>query len=79
MPHRPGDVDAGGGRTGGRERNAGHALPDDARRGTDSYRREATVFRRGGRLYVFLITSGANDHEHRDQARKSVESATWAN
>jgi hypothetical protein len=46
--------------------------------GKNEYRREATAFRRGGRVYFFVVTFGAADPEHRDQARRSVESITWA-
>ncbi|MBX9627109.1 MAG: hypothetical protein K2X82_25125 [Gemmataceae bacterium] len=42
------------------------------------FKREVTAFRRGGRVYFFAITYGATDPAHRDQARKSVESVTWA-
>lgn len=41
------------------------------------YRREATAVRRGGRVYFFVITFLTADAEHRDQARKSVESVAW--
>lgn len=41
------------------------------------YRREVTAVRRGGRVLFFVVTFGASDPAHRDQARKSVESATW--
>lgn len=45
--------------------------------GKDEYRREATAVRRGGRVYVFVVSYGAADGDHRDQARRCVESATW--
>jgi hypothetical protein len=45
--------------------------------GKEEYRREATVFRRGGRVYVFLIAYAAADPASRDAARKAVESAAW--
>ena len=41
-------------------------------------RREATVFRRGGRAFFFIVTFGTTDTERRDQVRKSVESVTWS-
>jgi hypothetical protein len=41
-------------------------------------RREATAFRRGDRVFVFLITFGATDSAARDAARRAVESATWS-
>jgi hypothetical protein len=45
--------------------------------GKSEYRREATAVRRGGRAYFFVVTFLTADVEHRDQARKSVESVTW--
>jgi hypothetical protein len=45
--------------------------------GKSEYRREATAVRRGGRVYFFVISFLTTDAEHRDQARKSVESVTW--
>ena len=45
--------------------------------GRNEFRREVTAFRRGGRVYFFIITFGVSDPENRDQARKSVESVTW--
>jgi hypothetical protein len=46
--------------------------------GKNEFRREATAFRRGGRVYFFIITFGVADPDRRDQARKSVESAVWS-
>jgi hypothetical protein len=40
-------------------------------------RREATAFRRGGRVYYFIITFAANDVAARDAARQSVQSVNW--
>jgi hypothetical protein len=45
--------------------------------GRGESRREATAFRRGGRVYVFLATFGATDASARDTVRRSVESVTW--
>jgi hypothetical protein len=45
--------------------------------GKEEYRREVTAFRRGDRVYAFLITYAAADPASRDAARKAVESATW--
>jgi hypothetical protein len=47
--------------------------------GKNEFHREATAFRRGGRVYFFIITFGVADPDRRDQARKSVESAVWSN
>jgi hypothetical protein len=41
-------------------------------------RREATAFRRGGRVFYFLVSFTPADAEHRDQARKAVASVTWS-
>lgn len=46
--------------------------------GKDSIRQEVAAVRRGGRVYFFVATFGTSDVEHRDQARKSVESVTWS-
>ena len=43
----------------------------------EDYVREVTVFRRGGRVYCFAVTFGADDPTHRDAARASVASVTW--
>lgn len=40
-------------------------------------RREATAFRRGERVYVFLVTFAATDPASRDAVRTSIESITW--
>jgi len=40
-------------------------------------RREATAFRRGGRVYFFIITFAAGDSAARDAARQSVLSVNW--
>ena len=40
-------------------------------------RREATAFRRGGRVYFFIITFAAGDYAARDAARQSVLSVNW--
>jgi len=40
-------------------------------------RREATAFRRGGRVYYFIITFAASDVAARDAARQSVQSVNW--
>jgi hypothetical protein len=45
--------------------------------GKEPTRREVTVFRWGGRLFLFQITYAAADPASRDAARKAVESATW--
>ena len=46
-------------------------------KGRAEVQREATAFRRGGRVYFFLASFPASDPDRRDQARKSVESITW--
>ena len=48
-----------------------------AGKGRDEVQREATAFRRGGRVYVFFASFPATDPDRRDQARKAVESVTW--
>ena len=45
--------------------------------GKNEYRREATAFRRNERVYFFIVTFGAADPEHRDHARRSIESISW--
>jgi hypothetical protein len=47
--------------------------------GKSEARREATVFRRGGRVFFFIVTFSITDTERRDQARKSIESVSWSN
>jgi hypothetical protein len=46
-------------------------------KGKGEIRREATAFRRGGRVYFFIVTFVAGDGLARDAARQSVESVTW--
>jgi len=46
-------------------------------KGKKEVRREATAFRRGGRIYFFMITFASGDGLARDAARQSVESVTW--
>jgi hypothetical protein len=41
-------------------------------------RREATAFRRGGRVYFFIVTFAADDAAARDAARQSVQSVNWS-
>ena len=41
------------------------------------FRREATAFRRGERVYFFIVTFDATDPPARDAARQCVQSATW--
>lgn len=45
--------------------------------GKAEQRREVTAVRAGERVYYFVISFAADDTDLRDQARKSVESATW--
>jgi hypothetical protein len=52
-----------------------HTLTRPEKKG--EMRREATVFRRGGRVYYFIITFAANDAAARDAARQSVQSVNW--
>ena len=40
-------------------------------------RREATAFRRGGRVYFFIITFASSDSAARDAARQCVQSVSW--
>ena len=47
-------------------------------KGKGEIRREATAFRRGGRVYFFIITFVAGDGLARDAARQSVQSVTWS-
>jgi hypothetical protein len=51
---------------------------DKSRKGRGEIRREATAFRRGGRVFFFIITFPAGDGLARDAARQSVESVTWS-
>jgi hypothetical protein len=46
-------------------------------RGKDELRREATAFRRGGRLYFFLVTFAPGDEASRDAVRTALGSVTW--
>lgn len=41
-------------------------------------RREATAFRRGGRVYFFIVTFASGDSAARDAARQSVLSVNWS-
>jgi len=45
--------------------------------GKSEYLRETTAFRRGERVYFFVISFAATDPGSRDQVRKSIESVTW--
>ena len=45
--------------------------------GKDEVRREVTAFRRGGRMYFFLVTFTAADPAVRDSVRSTIESITW--
>jgi hypothetical protein len=40
-------------------------------------RREVVAFRRPERTYLFVLTYPSTDTQFRDQARRSIESATW--
>lgn len=40
-------------------------------------RRELVEFRRGDRVYLFVISYNADDTKHRDQARGVIEKAVW--
>lgn len=42
-------------------------------------RREVTAFRRGERVYLFMVTHPLAASAGRDAARRSVESVTWSN
>jgi hypothetical protein len=46
-------------------------------KGKTEMRREATAFRRGGRVYFFIVTFAAGDAAARDAARQSVQSVDW--
>lgn len=46
--------------------------------GKSEIHREVTAFRRGGRIYFFIITFATSDSASRDAARQSVQSATWS-
>lgn len=46
--------------------------------GKEEVRREATAFRRGDRVYFFVLTYSAAEPEVRDAVRSTVESITWA-
>jgi hypothetical protein len=43
----------------------------------DEIRREATAFRRGERVYFFLVVFAASDAASRDAVRTAVGSVTW--
>jgi hypothetical protein len=43
----------------------------------DEGRREATAFRRGDRVYFFVLTYSAADPDVRDAVRSTLESITW--
>lgn len=45
--------------------------------GTVEHLRDVTAFRRGGRVYFFMISYGADDPGSSDPARKSIDSITW--
>jgi hypothetical protein len=45
--------------------------------GKEEYRREVTAFRRGDRVYLFLVIFPASDVASRDAVRTSVASVTW--
>jgi hypothetical protein len=47
------------------------------KQGKDEIRREATAFRRDGRVYFFLVTFAATDGAVRDAVRTSIDSITW--
>lgn len=47
------------------------------RQGKDEIRREATAFRRDGRVYFVLVTFAAADEAVRDAVRTSIDSITW--
>ncbi len=44
----------------------------------ESITREATVFHRGNRAFVFLVTYGASEPASRDAVRTSLESINWS-
>jgi hypothetical protein len=45
--------------------------------GKEEYRREVTAFRRGDRVYLFLVNFLASDAASRDAVRAAVGSVTW--
>jgi len=45
--------------------------------GKEELRREVTAFRRGGRVYFFLVVFAASDGASRDAVRSAVASVTW--
>lgn len=45
--------------------------------GKDEHRREVTVFRRGERVYVFLVSFAASDAGSRDAVRTAIASVAW--
>jgi len=45
--------------------------------GKGEVRREATVFRRGSRVYFFIITFATGDAPSRDAAHDAVKTVTW--
>jgi hypothetical protein len=45
--------------------------------GKTGHLRETTAFRRGDRVYFFIISFAATDLGSRDQVRRSIESVTW--
>ena len=45
--------------------------------GKEEYRREVTAFRRGDRVYLFLVNFPASDAASRDAVRTAVASVTW--
>jgi hypothetical protein len=47
------------------------------RQGKDEIRREVTAFRRGDRVYFFLVTFATTDETVRAAVRASLESITW--
>jgi hypothetical protein len=47
------------------------------KQGKNEIRREATAFRRDGRVYFFLVTFAATDDAVRDSVRTSIQSITW--
>jgi hypothetical protein len=56
---------------------AGKRFLMSAGKGKDETLRETTAFRRGGRVYFFLVSFPASDPDRRDQARKSIDSVTF--
>jgi len=45
--------------------------------GKEEYRREVTAFRRGERVYLFLVNFPVSDATSRDAVRTAVASVTW--